>query len=800
LAYHASDRHLIFSGSLGLDRAKYNEAAERLRGTLKEFEKLPRKSEGDFDYSAAVRLIPFFVDGHVLSKHWQDTFTVVNSFQALMTSGKKDLIDIKKLPFVVNNLGAIYIAYIEFEKFLQETPLDKGDKDGGDTLFFKDISSVFTFPGLMSNLIKNPNSFKGDKVEITNEIQNIILGVLKNAVIAAPEQQLSNIYVTDLITTFGDLKLLPSTIKAETLNKMIPLFFGRWLSSKSCEKNCESSIVTVENIDLLVQIAAEWKERQIWVNNLATKSNTSNVIIQKTGGSGNLQSFQDVLSRMNHLHWRDYLVIGSKDVNYKDMVLFNNIYTLVSIFTRPFNQNRSRAKIIDYYMSQSQTQALFEWFRDLGIELRIVDPRSIKSGNTAFIEINLFGSTSYNEEQLNFTEMLEYMAISISTGLRSVHWLENEFATCQIPGKVDVFNLMRLDSACFRPLFKTNIEPFFFSYFPHMLSYLKNDNHASLETMLSYMEKAARQGLIIDNPFDTDSFRLTSSIAQYAESMFLRFDSNGDDLVNGEEFNRVIAHISPNIHKLIVDTLRDESDPNNPNAQSDQIYYLFPNFERDLVTYMIKNKALPAILTAEIKAGQFYGVLELGAFKTWSDNVPDWLGNGHAEARREDFMLVVSGLAYFQRVQRISRIKKILWDNDFNFDAGITDPGSEIFTALADEFACSTKIKPDVIKWLFENQKTYWVKEQKDKWFSIFGFDVGAGTFGFNDKDIYNWTDAVGQVLMQSLGAEENLGPFCNIPYLPGVQRIRKNQDPYYDVTTCKGRGGCTTKRTYQPY
>jgi hypothetical protein len=799
LAFHAADRHLLFNSAPGLKRDKYNEAALRLQNSLKGFEKLPRKSEGDFDYASLVRLIPFFVDGQQLTKHWSDTFTVVNSFQALLSSGRKDFIDIKKLPFVVNNLAQIYTAYMEFEKFLKEPRADKGDKDDGVSPFFKDISAVFTFPGLLNVLIKNPNSFTSENLEATHHIQNSILAVFKNAVVAAPESKLSQAYVTDLISTFGSLGLLPSSIHADTLNGMIPLFFGRWLSSASCEGNCASDVVTVENIDMISQIAAEWKERQVWVNSLAPADLRKNIVVPKVSGSENLESFRDVFSRMNHLHWRDYLMIGTNELTYKDMVIFNDIYTLVTIFTRPFNNNRSRAKVIDYYMTQDQTQALFEWFRELGVELRIVDPRSVKSGNTAFVEINLFGSTAYDPEKLNFTEMLEYMEISISTGLRSVHWLEHEFADCQIPGKVDVFNLMRLDPACFRPMFKENIEPFLFSYFPHMVDYLKNDPKANLETVLFYMEKASRQGLIVDNPFDTDSFRLMSSISQYAESMFMRFDKNRDNIIKGEEFEQVIAHVAPNIRKLIVDSLRDDSDPTNPNGLSNTLYTYFPEFEKNLVTYMVKNKAMPAILTAEIKAGQFYGAAELGAFKTWSDNMPSWLGNGDAEARREDFLLVVSGLSYFQRVQRLSRLKKVLWDNDFSFDAGITDPNDKIFDAIADELACSSKIKPDVYKWLFENQKVYWVKEEKDVWVNLWGFKINGSSFGVT-QNIYNWTDAVTEVLIQSLMNEPNLGPFCNMPYLPGVVAIREDQSPFRDQRVCSTRYKCVTKRVYQPY
>lgn len=797
LALHATDRHSIFRRDRGGDLKAFGRAEVAFNQTLKDFAKLPFKKSGTFDYLSLTKLITQFLDEDDAEdwKHWMEAFEIANSLQALLGNGKRDIADIQKLPFLIENLGGLYLSYIQFETLL---------KDNGE--FYNDISTVLTFPGLLNALIKHPKVFEDEKLEITHQIQLRLLKALRNGVQAAPNGEISTSYVNDLIDTFDKLKMLPSYARGPTLKNLVPQFFGRWLSSEQCietealtmrstprqapkGKPCEAGIVTVSNIDLLINIAKDWKERQVWINSLSPRRDSTQISLHEQGtkrSSANLQSFQDTLKRLNHLHWEDYVVIGSKDLNYKDMVVLNSIYTLVVIFTRPFNENWKNPKYLDYYLTQGQTEQLFKWMQEMGIELKIIDPRTVGSGLTAFSEINLFGSTSYEPTQLNFTEMLEYLEISISTGLRSVYWMENEFKLCRITGLLDVFDLTKLDANCFRPLFKKDVERLLYSSLPRLVEYLKNDPKAApVETMLAYLEKASRQGLIVDVPMETDSFRMMSSISQYAEALFIRFDTNNDNIIDKLEVKNVLAHIGPSVKRIITDTLSKE--------RADQVYRIFPEFETNIVTYILNNKKLPGLLTAQPGPGEWISVADLAIFRTWNDtDMPTWL-KSDVEVRREDILQVVSGLSLFTRLQRIQTMKDIFYEEELNFNDGISDINSTIFSQLMEKLQCSSKIAPQVRQWLFDNQKNYWIKDKVDNW-NVLYVDIPW------TEGLTNWPETITFQLVNLIYAEPTIGHLCTLPYSETAHRVRKEQEVEVREMKCVTRRQCSMKTRYLVY
>jgi hypothetical protein len=262
---------------------------------------------------------------------------------------------------------------------------------------------------------------------------------------------------------------------------------------------------------------------------------------------------------------------------------------------------------------------------------------------------------------------------------------------------------------------------------------------------------------------------LTSSIAQYVESIFLRFDKNKDNQIGSNELKSVLDHIVPSIRMLIKQNL--------DQGTQDLLYRIFPEFERDLVTFMIKHKELPEILKAENPAGQGLGALNLyiSNLKDWVVQIPDWFINGEVKVTREDFFLVVGGLSYFQRTQRVRHIKDIFWENDFKFDDTISDIDDPVFLSLRKEILCSSKITDQVRKWLVEKQKEYWVKAKADEIVNLFGLSIKGSSLPFNDKTT-NWTDAVMVQFISLLYNDPQISPLCNLPYISGVQRVRKHQ------------------------
>lgn len=793
LAELAPERHLLFSDRKGDEWSKFNPAGEKFIKIVSRFNKLPLKNSGKFDYAGMVRIAKTLIDDE--ESHWNKTFDLVNSLQMILVKGERDFVNIEQLPKAIEQLAMLYLSYNEFNKFLSETShCEEGDKECKKTGFFRDYSTVFIFPALVTRIVDYPKAFDG-KADILVSTQMKVLNTLKTALNA--NGGISMAYIYDFIATLTRIEALPESIKADTLNQMAPQFFGFWLSKKPCLKQrCEDTMISGEQVDTLIQFVQGWQERQLWIDQVMTSRNSitrekNKSILKKSGKiSSNLLDMQDALDNVQHAHWTEYVHIGHKELDHKDLVIFNKLFSLIKLFLSPFNNNANQAEVLNYYLTQKQVQYFYEWFRPLALELKLNDQRSRSSGEQAFIEINLFGSSSTKPEQMDFAELIEYFQIALSTGSRTDRLMTQKFNDCVVKGTFDVFNYEIRTAECFRQEFLLSAKEYFLKTMPQLLEEYKSQdvvvNYAikqkktvfygkggatveefpaveGYNAYLKYLEKAGRQGVIANAPFDTDAVRVMSSIAQYAESLFLRFeDPNDDDLVIGpKELQRALLHISPNLNRL----LRDSLDP----VEVADILKKFPTFESDLVTYMLRYGEIPSILTAITTAEKLKAAI---ALKTWSIGSKKWIEES-AHVTRKDVMLVISGLSAFARASSVKDLRKVFVDNELELKKGfINDPNNPIFFALARELKCSTVRDAEVRAWLVANQNKYW----KDV-LEYFDIKIGDSQWVLSSNDIpqtgvfTGWEGAVVTELIKQVDASP-IGPICGVPFLTDTHKI----------------------------
>lgn len=783
LADLAPYRHLIFSNRQGDKWDDFAPAAEAFTKVVSRIKTLPQKKTGTFDYAAMVRLANYFIDEEARTSTWTKSFDLVNSIQSLLVKGQRDTIQIEQFNGLVDKLIPLYLSYVEFNKFLKDdVETCKGDTDCIDKLYYKDFSTVFIFPGLVTKIINTPNVFLGNKIEILTRIQSRILNVLRDGL--AESGGISIGYVNDIIATLTRIQALPDFIQAETLTAMAPDFFGLWLNQKKCVGVCGDVKIEYNQIDTLIQLISDWKERQLWINSLGSgeklykKAQLRENLKQSKSLNGNLLGFQNALENVDHSHWTNYVNIGVKEVGYKDLVIFNKLYTLVKLFLTPFNDNKNKANIIDYYLQRNEAQYFYDWFRPLALELKLIDPRSRTSGKTAFIEINLFASHASKPSQMDFVELIEYFEMALSTSQRATFLMKNKFQNCRLSNTTDVFHFERLDASCFRKELIPNAQDYLFSAMPLMIRYFTSPQKTDYFLYLKNLEKASRQGLIVEEPFETDALRLMSAVSQYSESLFLRFNTEGsDDILTTEEIKRVMKHIVPNLRLLIQDSL----DPKTVKT----LYTFFPNFEENLVSYILKNSEIPGILTAGTGFTTGSGLAQLKIFKEWSELAPSWLQKD-ARTTRENIVMVISGLSAFARVTKIKEIKQIFIDKEIDFEKGIIDVNSPIFKSLAEGLSCSTLKDKEVSEWLFKNQSEYWKEtlqyfDVKVGKFNVMGQAFGDTNFKLGSNDIpetglfEGWEGAVTIKLIDRFN-QDPLSQYCGIPYIGEVHKVSEKQ------------------------
>lgn len=767
LAELAPERHLLFSKRQGDNWEQFQAATAKFQKVAARFKNLPMKNSGNFNYEAVVRVATILIDDE--GSHWNKTFDLVNSLQAILVKGQRDIVEVQKVPSAVEHLANLYLPYMEFEKFLRDNAhCGEDDTECLKKGFFQEFASVFIFPALVTRTVDYPESFRG-KTEILNSTQLKVLTTLRTAL--AETGGVSLDYINDLIFTLTRIDALPEAIQGTTLIQMAPQFFGHWLTKKSCVvQRCANTIITTEQVDTLIGVVQGWKERQLHIDKMMSKRSAitrteAKTLLKKSSGrvSSEILDFQDALEQVHHAHWEKYVHIGSRELTYKDLTIFNQLFSIIKLFLAPFNDNAEKGDVVNYWLSQGQVQYFYEWFRPLALELKLIDPRSRNSGKQTFIEINLFGSTSSKPGQMDFTEVIEYFEIALSTGSRTDELMTQKFTKCVIVGEIDVFFYEKRGAECFRAELEANAPEYFFATMPQMMKYYKDSKIADYPKMVKALEKAARQGVIANTNFDTDAVRVMSSISQYAESFFLRFEdaNDGDEVITHKELERALAHIVPNLGLLIKENL--------PESEVKQIYKFFPQFETDLVTYILRYQEVPAVLNAVTTAELLSAAVTL---KTWSNGSKKWMEN-EAAVTREDVMLVVSGLASFSRSSKVKGIRKIFVDNKLNLDKGnYPDPNHAMFHGLAAELSCSTLRDVEVRSWLQANQDKYW----KDA-LQYFDVKIGGYTIQLNATDIpqtgvfSGWEGLVTSKLIEVVAASP-IGDYCNLPYLKDVHQI----------------------------
>jgi len=800
LANLAVERHLLFSKDFENpdkkfvhpdDWAKFAPAGDKFLQVVRTLHSLKFKGSGNFDYQSLVRIAMAFVHDPADIDHWTKTFRLVNSLQSLIASGQHDNLDIQKFNFTVDNLAGLYLAYIEYYRYLL------------DDYFYQDMATVFTFPALVSRAVDNPQAFSGNKPQILNSVHHRILSALSNAADQAPRGQLSLDYLDDIVATLFINESLPSYINPDTLKGMFPQFFNVWLSPQGCSGDaCLARTANSTQIRELQRQLDQWAERQMWINtSLSERTALSRNMpaFTKHSSNPNIASLQAAVQKINHVHWNNqYLMIGMKDLTFKDLVIFHDIYTLAELFARPFNNNGSKPQMLDYFLDRDQALTFYRWFRPLGLEIKIVDPRASADSTAAFTEINMFGSTAVDPDKMDLAELIEYFEISISTSFRAVNLITTQFQDCKIPDRLDVFGYPMIKADCFRQEWSLNYNDYLFSSMPRLQNYLKDASDLTVKNMLNSLEKAARQGLMVNEPAETDTFRQMSSITMYTESLFDRFDADGNNIITPAEMKAALAHIVPNITGILTSSV----DPKTVAL----LRKIFPKFEENLITYVLVKHDLPDLLTAETEAGQLIGVAQIKAFKLWADSQDQWLNND-AAVTREDVMLVIAGLSSLARVTKIKNMKKHFYDHELDFDKPLSGPQDPLLKPLADNLNCSYKVDAYVHQWLYDHKKDYW--DGALDWITpgslvLFGWD--ASSLGLtwsnlpeiNDIQIPNvpfigdvslqgftkgWEGKVTYKLIELVSKDPTLGPLCGVPYVPGVHQIAAQQ--YYQQRMC---------------
>lgn len=269
---------------------------------------------------------------------------------------------------------------------------------------------------------------------------------------------------------------------------------------------------------------------------------------------------------------RVYLVASQelKKYNLKNefynLSIMNLLRSMTTLVFRGYARDGVNSDGFKTGIRSSEMQKFYEDFRDVGIDLGIIDRRNFNAGSRAFIEGNLFTYSSDGlrktpvpeldaqgnplpdsddklslEErlgsELTFTEAMEYFAFLYSGGQSAddlYHFLVDE--KCKL-GPLDINQRPKLGRLCVQALLPKYIE-LKLSNMPDLQVYLKTLTSGDQKAYVANLMRAIYSP-IYSTPDWVEYNELTTLtvVMHYAEAVMTRYDLNGDGVLDTAEIH-----------------------------------------------------------------------------------------------------------------------------------------------------------------------------------------------------------------------------------------------------------------------
>lgn len=486
--------------------------------------------------------------------------------------------------------------------------------------------------------------------------------------------------------------LLPSIVKAKTVNASLEVILGKLLAGNSNTHQAELSRGLQHNqLDRINDVVHDWTEGQRVTMALVAPSqyvtiDRAKLAMSQIATNSKDAVGEDVRQQMTELILRGRPLVSDASgrlmivpmdsiqvFQRSDLEALNLTRVLMSAGMRAYSHESVRAGAMPQ-ITESEIQELFMDLKAIGRDLGIVDVRSLQSGIRTFMEANIFLSVSDGNEFISFHEMVEWFATVMSAGrvADQVHidlTSDDGHRHCGT-APADVFGKSRIKAECFRE----NWLPVFRHRFSHLPNFIKALDQAEKENklndFLSALQGATRALGESDLPIESSDIRVMSPVIHYAEALFARYDANRTSVLEKAEVWSVFPLIRPFIQKLAVDS---NGKPIELNAA----------YERAIFSWLLEQGRPPTTT--------FWGKAELFAHRWTMFTISE-----HAE-----FSDIVKILASFQQVGRTKKnrdVKMYYEANAKNWEMAVSKGDGKIMEKTRDLLQCAIEADPDLLR------------------------------------------------------------------------------------------------------
>ncbi len=259
-------------------------------------------------------------------------------------------------------------------------------------------------------------------------------------------------------------------------------------------------------------------------------------------------------------------------------VIFDNRLSFVNFTQRSFNKynwvSAAIRMIMNGYSSdpgsnrykgvtQDQLHAMFADIHELGVDLRILEPKDDNLWLSSFTESNMFMLSADANDLVSYAEAFDFMSYMLGGGIMTHRAYADARDNCSAIGQ-DAFGRPTMEMSCFRTRFQTH----FTTIYAEMPWWVKTANDlgsSRFSELMQGLEVAARK-TVSDNPISTSDTTRMTMVMQYIESIFVRFDKDRSGKINYDEALQAFP--------LLKDAIDNASGFHNDHKNMALFYYL----------------------------------------------------------------------------------------------------------------------------------------------------------------------------------------------------------------------------------
>ena len=296
----------------------------------------------------------------------------------------------------------------------------------------------------------------------------------------------------------------------------------------------------------LRDVFRDWLGGQRWATQATLEKNASPEWLREQGASAAIERtrarFGDVafdpppsrraalelaanFASVRPIAWQGRRVFVSRELteqSARDLALTNLVRWAARWVIESYAGDRERARSAEG-ITDVETQAFYADVRPLGLALGWMDPRVRTSGLRSFSEATLFTGAGRGQALMSLAEGTDFFAMVISGGAAGDQLFSDAVRSCRAEGGADAFGRPRLAAVCFRAFTRQNFATYF-GHLPGLVAEMRAADDLRWRQLFAGLENAVRPGGSTDDPIDAYETRAIVPLAQYAESLALKYD------------------------------------------------------------------------------------------------------------------------------------------------------------------------------------------------------------------------------------------------------------------------------------